>query len=597
MGILSRAHKLRWRRRVKRSTHQAHEIGQQAEKGLDKYFFRRLDHIVGVRRFMFGWLLLLVLLAGGAVAQLRGLSQFYQSLQPAPGGTYTEGVIGAFTNANPLYATGSVDATVSKLVFSGLMQYDSNNQLVGDIAYKLESNPQASVYTAHLRDNVFWQDGRQLTAEDVVFTYQTIQNPDAKSPLLPNWQNVKIEARDPYTVVFTLPHGLASFPHTLTSGIVPKHLLSDIPAASLRSVGFNTVNPVGSGPFKWEALQVVGTTPETREEQIGLVKNTKYHQGEPMLDRFVVRAFRNDEALSTALVQGEITAAAGLDMVPPALAQADNTHIYNVPLMGEVMVFLRNTSPILSDVKVRKALTQATDVDVIIKGLGYPVVKADSLLLRSHIGYDKSLVQDKFNPEEARKQLDAAGWSQIGPDGIRTKDGQKLQIQLYSKSNSQYAYVTSMLQKQWRDVGVKVDVLLQPEEELQSTIAFHNYDALLYGISLGNDPDIYAYWHSSQADAASQQRLNFAEYKSGTVDAGLEGGRSRVDPVLRATKYRPMVDQWRKDAPAIALYQPRFLYITTDDVYGFAPTRFNTPVDRFANVQNWAIREQRVTLK
>lgn len=594
--MLSRTHKLRWRRRLKRGTHQAQEISQHAEKELDKHLFKRLDRVIGVRRFLFAWVFLLMLLAGGVVAQTRGLSQFYQELSPAPGGTYTEGLIGAFTNANPLYAAGSVDTTVSSLVFSGLMQYDSNNQLVGDIATKIESNAQASVYTVHMRDDVYWQDGKPLTAEDVVFTFQTIQNPDAKSPLLPNWQNVKVEARDPKTVVFSLPHGLASFPHSLTTGIVPKHLLSNIPAASLRSVSFNTVNPVGSGPFKWEAVQVVGSTPETREEQVGLVRNDLYYQGAPMLDRFVIRAFRSDESLGDAVAQREVTAAGGLDVPPPQIKDASNVTEYNVPLMGEVMVFLRNSSPILSDVKVRKALTQATDTNAIVAGLGYPVIKVDSLLLRSHIGYDKTLVQDGFNPDAAKSLLDAAGWNIIGANGIRTKDGRPLQIQLYSKSNGQYSYVTSMLQKQWRDVGVKVDVLLQPDEELQSTIAFHNYDALLYGISLGSDPDIYAYWHSTQADPASAQRLNFAEYKSATVDAGLEGGRSRVDPVLRANKYRPMVDQWRKDAPAIALYQPRFLYITTENLYGFEPTRFNTPVDRFANVQNWAIRETPVTI-
>lgn len=595
--MISRTHKLRWRRRVKRSTHQAQELGQQAEKNLDKHFFRRLDRIVGVRRFLFAWIFLIVLLSACVVAQTRGLSQFYQTLQPVAGGTYTEGVVGAFTNANPLYATSSVDATVSRLVFSGLMQYDSNNQLVGDIASKIESNPQASIYTVHLRDDVLWQDGQPLTADDVVFTFRTIQNPDAKSPLLPNWQNVKIDARDAHTVVFTLPHGLSSFPHNLTTGIVPKHLLSDIPASSLRSVSFNTVNPVGTGPFKWEAVQVMGTTPETREEQVGLARNELYYQGAPKLDQFVVRAFRNNDSLSEAVVKREVTGAAGLDIRPPQLKNANNITEYNIPMMGEVMVFLRNGSPILSDVNVRKALTQATDTNAIIAGLGYPVIKADSLLLRSDIGYDKTLVQDGFNPAGAKQLLDAAGWNQIGPDGIRRKDGQPLRIQLYSKSTGQYAYVTSMLQKQWRDVGVKVDVLLQPDEELQSTIAFHNYDALLYGITLGSDPDIYAYWHSTQADPSSPQRLNFSEYKSATVDASLEGGRSRVDPVLRAIKYRPMVDQWRKDAPAIALYQPRFLYITTQTLYGFDPTRFNTPVDRFANVQNWAIRAQPVTIQ
>lgn len=597
MTLISRARKLRWRRRVKRSTHQAQELGQQAEKGMDRYFFKRLDRLVGVRRFVVGWVLLLVLLSGGVVTQTRGLSRFYQELGPAPGGTYTEGLVGAFTNASPLYATGAVDATVSKLVFSGLMKYDSQNNLVGDIAYKLESNAQASAYVAYLRDDVYWQDGRPLTAEDVVFTVKTIQNPDAKSPLRPNWENVEVEARDDHTVAFVLPHGLASFPHNLTSGLIPEHLLSGVPASSLRSAGFNTTNPIGSGPFKWEAVQVFGSTPETREEQVGLTKNDLYYDGNVQLDHFVVRAFRSEDALQEALVKREVTAAAGLETEPEAIKNSNGAISYSVPIMGEVMVFLKNSSPYLADVNVRKALTQATDTDAIIKGLGYPVIKADSLLLRSHIGYDKGLVQLPFNPLAAQQSLDAAGWGQIGADGIRVKDGQPLQIQLYSQSNSQYSYVASTLQKQWRDVGVKVDVLLQPEEELKTTIAFHNYDALLYGITLGSDPDIYAYWHSSQADAASPQRLNLAEYKSSVVDSSLEAGRSRVDALLRVAKYRAMVDQWSKDAPAIALYQPRYLYITNEKVYGFEPTRFNSPVDRFADVQNWAIRDQRVKIE
>ncbi len=594
--MISRVQKLRIRRRVKRSKHQAQELGQQAEKGLDRYLFKRLDHIVGVRRFILGWLLLLVLLAGSVVAQTRGLTRFYQVDGPAPGGTYTEGIVGAFTNASPLYATGPVDAAVSRLVFSGLMQYDSNNQLVGDIAYKLDSNPQASEYTAYLRDDVFWHDGRQLTADDAAFTFKTIQNPDAKSPLLPIWQNVKIEALDDRTIKFTLPHGLASFPHTLTTGLVPKHILEGVPSSSLRSSNFNTVNPVGSGPFKWDAVQVVGNTPETREEQVGLVNYDQYYQGRPQLDRFVIRAFRSEESLSAALVHREITAAAGLDVLPQELHDTDGIDRYNVPLAGEVMIFLKNSAPILSDVTVRQALTQATNTDAIIAGLGYPVIKADSLLLRSHIGYDPSSIQLPYNPGEAKKLLESNGWT-VGKDGIRLKAGQPLQIQLVSRSSDQYSYVASMIQKQWRDVGVKVDVVLQPDAELQSTIAFHNYDALLYGVSLGNDPDIYAYWHSSQADPSADQRLNLAEYKSEVVDTGLEGGRSRVDPVLRIPKYKPMLDQWRKDAPAIALFQPRFLYVTTEKVYGFEPTGFNSATDRFANVQNWAIREKRVTIE
>lgn len=589
--MVDRATKLRWRRRFKRSQKQVETMGQQAEDRLEQHFFKRLGRLGGVWRFVITWVLLFILLVGGVVAQSRGLSRFYQTLQPAPGGTYTEGIVGSFTNANPLYATSAVDASVARLVFSSLLQYDSQDQLIGDLAETLDVDDKGSVYTVTLKEGVMWQDGQPLTAEDVVFTYQTIQKPDAKSPLQPNWQNVTIEAVNDRTVVFTLPHALASFPHSLTNGIVPKHLLDNIPASQLRSVSFNTSSPVGSGPFAWETVQVSGDNPETREEQIGLVAFDNYFAGKPKLNRFILRAFHNEEQLTRSFERGELTAAGGLDAAPEPTPSTASMQVYSVPLNAEAMIFLKLSNPILSEKPVRQALVKATNTAEIIQGLGYPVVAAKSPLLASHIGYDPSKVQFGYDLEAAKAQLESAGWV-VGPDGIREKNGQKLAISLYTQSSDQYAYVAQVLQQQWRAAGVALEVVLQPDIDLQSTLAFHNYDALLYGITVGNDPDVYVYWHSSQADIRSSNRLNFSEFNSRVVDNSLEAGRSRLDATLRAAKYVPFLDTWREEAPAIALYQPRYLYITRDIVYGFEPTRFNNPVDRFANVTNWMIREE-----
>ena len=103
--------------------------------------------------------------------------------------------------------------------------------------------------------------------------------------------------------------------------------------------------------------------------------------------------------------------------------------------------------------------------------------------------------------------------------------------------------------------------------------------------------------HSSQADIRSSNRLNFSEFKSKTADIALESGRTRPDPAIRAPKYRPLMQAWRDEAPAIALYQPRFLYITRGKVYGFNPRVVNTSTDRFSNVQNWRIRTERVIIE
>src|SRR6185503_418921 len=115
---------------------------------------------------------------------------------------------------------------------------------------------------------------------------------------------------------------------------------------------------------------------------------------------------------------------------------------------------------------------------------------------------------------------------------------------------SEYAAVTAALQKAWKAVGVDVQVTQLSDIDLQSVVSRHEYSAVLYGISLGTDPDVFAYWHSSQADPRSTSRLNLSEYTSVTADRALEAGRSRSDPSVRAAKYRPFLDVWRADAPA-----------------------------------------------
>jgi peptide/nickel transport system substrate-binding protein len=119
-----------------------------------------------------------------------------------------------------------------------------------------------------------------------------------------------------------------------------------------------------------------------------------------------------------------------------------------------------------------------------------------------------------------------------------------------------------------------------------------DYDALLFGTSIGADPDVYVYWHSSQIDPNSPVRLNFSQYSSAGADAGLEAGRTRLDPALRAAKYQPFLQAWQTDAPALGLYQPRFLYLTRGPVYGLEEATINSDIGRFRNVHNWQVREK-----
>lgn len=589
--MVDRATKLRWRRRFRRSRKQVENIGEQAEQQLEQHFVGRLGRLWKVRRFLFAWGMLIVLLITTLVIQTRALGVYYQTQQPIPGGTYTEGILGSFTTANPLYATGSVDSSVSRLVFSGLFKYNDRNALVGDLAQSWAVNDRGNVYTVVLKPGLHWQDGHALTSEDVVFTYQTIQNPDAESVLFNSWQSVKVAAVDKQTVTFTLPQALSSFPYSMVNGLIPKHLLKDTPVTQLRSVPFDTSNPVGAGPFSWKAIEVAGNDSDKREERIALSPNKYYANGTPKLDGFIVRAFHNQDSMISSFNKQELDGIVGFNKVPDQITKHSSTRQYSFPLSSQTMIFLKTSAGPLADTQVRKALVMATDVPGIAGGLGYPTQLVDEPILRSQPGYDKSLAQAGFNQAAANQALDAAGWVR-GANGIRSKAGQPLTVTLTTENTPEYTYVTSKLKEQWRAVGVNAMFVLQSASDLQTALAFHTYDALLYGISIGVDPDVLAYWHSSQADIRSANRLNFSEYKSTTADKALEAGRTRTDPALRAIKYHPFLEAWRDDAPAIGLYQPRFLYITRQSIAGLVEHTINTPTDRYSNVQNWMIREK-----
>jgi len=248
--------KLRFRRNRRKLWLRAAEKVVGASEQFDRNLLGKLGKIRENWKFFGVSMLLFGLVAGGLAYQLAGLKQYYQVQRPSPGGMYSEGIEGTFTTANPLYAVNDVDTSVSRLLFASLLTYGEQNQLTGDLADHWSANANGTVYTVHLRPNLTWHDGRLLTSADVVFTYQTIQNPDAQSPLLTSWQGVKIAATDSRTVTFTLPNPLSSFPYSLTNGIVPMHILGSLIAADLRSAAFNTADPIGSGPFAWGTIGV-----------------------------------------------------------------------------------------------------------------------------------------------------------------------------------------------------------------------------------------------------------------------------------------------------------------------------------------------------
>ncbi len=590
----TRIYKLRFRRHLRKSQRQVEDLSTQAEQTLDKHLIKRVDRLVPVRRFVIGWIGLMLFLIIGVLFQNNALGSYYQTLKPVPGGIYSEGVKGRVTNVNPIYASSDPDKTISRLVFAGLLKYDDDGKLIGDLAQSYSVDAKGNTYTIKLRPGLTWQDGQPLTSEDVVFTFQTIQNPDVGSPLQNGWKGVTITAPDKNTAIIKLPTTLASFPENLTVGLLPKHLLENVPATELRSADFNTVKPVGAGPFKWGGVSVEKATEPTKiSAQVGLVPFKDYARGEPKLQKFNVYAYADEEELAKAFKSKQLYGAEGFtDM--PAYAVSDAIKKHNITLRAANMVFFKTSEGVLADKGIRTAIVTGSNVPEVMQQINYKAIAVREPLLEGQLAYDPAYKQAGFNLESAKQQLSSLGWNQ-SKDGYRYKDGKQLSFGLVALNSAESHQVAETLKKQWQKLGLNLLVQYQDPVEFQNSVANHNYDSILNGITIGVDPDVFVYWDSSQADIRSSNRLNLSEYKNATADAALEAGRTRIDPVLRTIKYKPFLQVWQQDNPALGLYQPRFLYLSNGPVYGLSDKPISTATDRFNNVENWMIRQARVT--
>jgi peptide/nickel transport system substrate-binding protein len=549
-----------------------------------KFLVQRAATLRQARRHIAGWLILVGLLSGVAMWQSTVSASEYSAQIPQEGGIFTEGTFGAVDNVNPIFAATSSERSISRLVFANLLTYDNQGDLVGELASSWWPEQDGKVFMLHLRENARWQDGMPVGADDVVFTFNLIKNADTRSPLYASWRNIGVEKVDDGTVKFLLPAPLAAFPNSLTIGILPKHALEDIEPGQLRADPYNRSPTVGDGPFTFEDLRAADLAQTHFIAR--LRSNPTYVLGKPKLDGFQVHAYKDREDLTKALRSQEVAAAADLTSTElKTLVNDDYVHI-NAPLYNGTYAFLNNQSPLLTDAKVRQALQLATDHAAIVNLYDGAVQNLDGPLLPTQLGYRIDTRQPNVNLDKARGLLDAAGWKQAGEGSRRVKNGQPLKLQLATVSSGNYPPLAEEIMRQWRKIGVEFEPTLVRAEDIQQNVIFPRaYDVLLYEIVIGRDPDVYAYWHSSQA---TERGFNLSNYKSGKVDDALISGRTRLNVSLRDAKYHLFVQQWLADAPAVGLYRTMVTYVQNKNVVTFPAHPLVDPTDRYFNVRYWA---------
>ena len=582
---MSKASKGKLRLGYKRLALRVKHAEGATQRHASRFILRRIENVRLVMTEIMIWLAAIALLIAGLGIQYSWNSQGSKKDGAKSGGVYVEGVIGDISTLNPLLAASEPEQAVSRLLFSSLYNYDVTGALHTDLAESMTVKDD-KVYTIKLR-NAVWHDGKKLTAEDVVYTINLIKNPQVRSPLRVNWLDISARAIDDSTVEFMLPAVYAGFSHALTFPVIPKHILQAVSPSSMREADFSS-NPVGSGPFAVKRVQTSESTSST--DVVRMEPNTKYYGAVSTLSRLELRAYGNESLLVKAVNSGEVSAASGL-----SLSAADNikSKQYSTKhwlLNKGVYLLMNNRSQTLQDARVRQALRYATDTSSIRATVGDNVARLDTPILQSQIAQKLPAAPD-YNLDKAKALLKEAGWT-YSQGQWKGKDGRPLAVAVTTSSGrDEYKKIVDALKQQWSKLGVdvqlrEIDTSSTTTSFVQSVLQPRDYDALLYELELGADPDVFAYWHSSQASASG---YNFANYSNRTVDNDLVGGRSRTNSALRAAKYIQFVNQWLNDAPAIGLYQSVGSYVLNNGASIVEPRgSLNTMNDRYADVTTWS---------
>lgn len=555
-----------------------------------KFVMSRLDRLANVRRRVSIWVVLILVMIGVSAVQWHISRNSFTTMTYASGGSYSEGVLGPLENLNPIFAKTSAEKSAAKLLFSSLYRYDSTGNIKTDLADGVKVNDKETEYTVKLKKNLKWSDGYDLTINDVIFTLKLLANPEVGAEIS-GWRSIKFEKVSEDSVKFILPASYSPFVHALTFPIVPEHALKDVKPSNLREHDFSKA-PISSGPFAFRLLQNV--TSDGSKKVLYLQSNGNYYGGTTKLDRFQLYVYPTQDDIVKSLRTREITGTSELiyNDQPAEVKSMYATESHS--LNNGVYALFNNNSQFLQSKSVRQALALSVDTGKLRQSLSLSTEELSGPILNKFLG--KSSQPLGYDTKKAKSLLDAEGWKVI--DNARQKENVKLKLNMVVLKNNNYEKAAQYLAQAWRnEINIEVDVkVIDPNDAsqniLQTILQPRNFDVLIYELSLGGDPDAYAYWHSSQA---TNNGLNFSNYNNAVADDALESGRSKLSLKQRSDRYEKLANTWKTDAPAIALYQPKFDYIHIRSVRVLdEKTEVVNPVDRYVDVQYWAAEKQSV---
>lgn len=477
----------------------------------------------------------------------------------------------------PLMASESVSAELCRLLYNGLVKYDKDIRLVGDLAESWQVEDGGRVIIFNLRHNVRWHDGQPFTAADVEFTYTKLIDPESPTPYGGDFQKVRsLEVIDPHTVRVTYKEPFAPGLASWCMGMLPKHLLE---GQDLRTTPLAR-QPVGTGPFRIHSW--------TPGERIDLEANPDYYAGRPGIDRYVYRIIPDP---GTAFLELQTERIDHMSLTALQYSRQTDTAFfrarydkYRHPSFGYSYIGYNLDDPLFADKRVRQALGMAVDKQEIVRavllGLGQA---ATGPFLPGTSAYDPDVPVSAYDPAGARRLLESAGWKDSDADGWLDKDGRRFSFELLTNhGNEQRKMAAEIIQRRLREVGIQMRIqVLEWGTLLKEHIDKRSFQAVLMAWNLSPDPDIHDIFHSSKT---APGEFNFVGYRNAEVDRLLEEGRRVFGEQERAAIYRRLHRLLADEEPYTFLYVPDALPIVHKRFKGVeaAPAGIGHNMDRWS---------------
>lgn len=529
---------------------------------------------------------LAAIVIGGSI-QLIFTSATATEAQPVVGGVHIEGLVGKPQFLNPLLAgTNPVDRDISRLIYSGLTKVNAGREVLPDLAVRWDVLDNGKTYIFHLQPNAKWHDGINFSADDVVYTFNVLQNNDYSGVLKTNFGGILIEKLDDLTVKFSLPAPSTFFLTDMAVGIIPEHIFKDIATRDL-TANYQPSQIIGTGPYKYQ--------PSNLTSSVTLTEFKDYYDHKPYIENIVFYFFDNADNLYAAFRNRQVSAAGFLEPVFNNLMPSDDRYEFALPQYKAIFFNQLGSNPLLKSSSVRQALAYATNKPQIIDQVeqGY-AFRVDSPILPGFWGNNPDIKKYEFDIARAASLLKRDGWVDSDADNILDKDaGQtKLSLTISFRNDAKARKTAEIVQQNWRAIGV--EAILRPLDAatlIKDVIRPRAYEVLIFGQDLGGNSDPYVYWHSSQI---ADPGLALAVEVDKDIDNNLEQARTSTSLNQSIAAYIRFQNAFADIVPAILLYQTKYTYLVDKKVKGLTDKiSLSSTTDRFITLGQWYVKSKR----